>query len=152
MIVAIGIWLVLCLVVGGAIFFAQPSQVIEVVPSAVVTVIVAPTPTIEVKAAAPTAVSEAQTDDQNQGNKLPVLLNKGDYVQILGTDNQGLSFRSAPGVENKTLFVAMEDEVFEVKDGPVSSSGYNWWYLVSPTDPNLYGWAVDDFLKLAPKP
>ncbi|MCE1255094.1 MAG: hypothetical protein LWX83_16290 [Anaerolineae bacterium] len=149
-IIALAVWGVLCAVLAAGIFLTQPAaQVINVVPSAVVTVIVAPTPTLPVLNTEPAPSTSNGTEAPGETH---ILLNKGDFVQITGTENQGLSVRSGPGTENKVLLIATEDELFEVKDGPVSAGGYNWWYLVSPRDSNRFGWAVDEFLKPVPKP
>jgi hypothetical protein len=51
-------------------------------------------------------------------------------------------------VENNQLFIANESEIFVIKDGPVKSGDYTWWYVVSPNDANRFGWAAGDFLTL----
>lgn|SRR5690606_1481308 len=74
------------------------------------------------------------------------------YVQISGTGTDGLRFRSAPGLDTETVFRGEESEVFLVKDGPQTSDGYTWWYLVAPYDDTRAGWAADDFLAVIPPP
>ncbi len=73
---------------------------------------------------------------------------KGSIVQIHGTEGAGLRLRSGPGTGYNLKFVAMDAELYEVKDGPVDADGYVWWFLVSPYDENRSGWAVADYLSL----
>jgi hypothetical protein len=73
---------------------------------------------------------------------------KGSIVQIHGTEGAGLRLRSGPGTGYNVKFVAMDAELYEVKDGPVDSDGYVWWFLVSPYDENRSGWAAADYLSL----
>ena len=74
------------------------------------------------------------------------------YVQINGTEGEGLRIRSAPGLNSETVFRGEEAEVFVVKDGPQSADGYTWWYLVAPYDETRAGWAAADFLAVVPSP
>lgn len=92
------------------------------------------TPTLDL-----TATYSAQTDNG---------ISVGSYVQIAGTEGKGLRLRAAPGLSSPLLFVGMEAEVFEVRDGPVDSDGYRWWYLVAPYDQTRSGWAASDYLEL----
>ena len=74
------------------------------------------------------------------------------YVQILGTDGEGLRLRSDPGLSGTPVFLGFDEEVFEVRDGPQESDGYVWWYLVAPYDESRNGWAAADFLGAIPSP
>ncbi|MBI5353543.1 MAG: hypothetical protein HZB50_12955 [Chloroflexi bacterium] len=74
------------------------------------------------------------------------------YVQIKGTEGQGLRIRTAAGLTADTVFRGEESEVFLVKDGPKTADGYTWWYLVAPYDETRAGWAVADFLVAVPSP
>jgi hypothetical protein len=76
----------------------------------------------------------------------------GGYVQITGTDGDGLRLRSAPGLASELLFLGEEAEVFQVKDGPKEANGYIWWYLVAPYDESRAGWAASNFLTVVPPP
>ena len=58
----------------------------------------------------------------------------GNYVQITGTEGQGLRIRKDPGLNGEFEFLAYDSEVFVVKDGPREVDGYTWWYLVAPYD------------------
>jgi hypothetical protein len=145
--IASGLWIGLCVIIGGSIYLIHPPKVVEVVPTAVVTVVLAPTPTEMIKVDT-NATAQAASGTQTPGNTFHL----GDYVKISDTDNQGLIIRSVPGISNKMLFVAAEGTVFEIKDGPVSAGDFTWWYLVSPADASQFGWAVSDYLKATEKP
>jgi len=76
----------------------------------------------------------------------------GNYVQINGTEGQGLRIRANPGLGGEFEFLAYDSEVFVVKDGPREVDGYVWWYLVAPYDDTRVGWAAADFLTYIPAP
>ncbi|RIK31326.1 MAG: hypothetical protein DCC56_03835 [Anaerolineae bacterium] len=76
----------------------------------------------------------------------------GNYVQITGTDGEGLRIRSEPGLAGNPDFLGFDSEVFIVRDGPVALDGYVWWYLVAPYDETRAGWAAADFLSYIPSP
>ncbi len=79
-------------------------------------------------------------------------INIDGYVQIAGTEGEGLRIRLAPGLNGETVFRGEEAEVFVVKDGPQEPDGYTWWYLVAPYDETRAGWAAADFLAVIPSP
>ena len=76
----------------------------------------------------------------------------GGYVQISGTEGEGLRIRQTSGLNADTVFRGEESEVFVVKDGPQTADGYTWWYLVAPYDETRAGWSVADFLSVVPSP
>ncbi|HUG34619.1 MAG TPA: hypothetical protein VMJ90_07610 [Anaerolineales bacterium] len=76
----------------------------------------------------------------------------GNYVQISGTDGEGLRIRSEPGLNGNPDFLGFDSEVFIVRDGPREVDGYSWWYLVAPYDESRAGWAASDFLTYIPSP
>jgi hypothetical protein len=76
----------------------------------------------------------------------------GRMVRVSSTANGGLNLRSAPGVDNPSLFLAGVDEIYLILDGPVTADGYSWWNLTSPDQPNHNGWAVGDFLEVVAAP
>ncbi|HSL31625.1 MAG TPA: hypothetical protein VK900_20660 [Anaerolineales bacterium] len=76
----------------------------------------------------------------------------GNYVQITGTEGQGLRIRSAPGLSGEFQFLAYDSEVFVVQDGPREVDGYVWWYLSAPYDETRVGWAAADFLTYVAAP
>jgi hypothetical protein len=76
----------------------------------------------------------------------------GSFVQISGTDGAGLRIRLEPGIENVPQFIAMENEVFEVKDGPEYVDEFTWWFLVAPYNNNRKGWAAGTYLTVINNP
>ena len=76
----------------------------------------------------------------------------GNYVQITGTEGDGLRIRSEPGLNGNPDFLGYDSEVFLVQDGPREVDGYTWWYLVAPYDDTRAGWAASDFLSYIPAP
>ena len=76
----------------------------------------------------------------------------GNYVQITGTEGQGLRIRSEPGLNGNAEFLGYDSEVFVIKDGPRQADGFTWWYLVAPYDETRVGWAAADFLTYIPAP
>jgi hypothetical protein len=74
------------------------------------------------------------------------------YVQITGTEGAGLRLRSGPGTSNPPRLLGMEDEVFQVKDGPQIADDFTWWYIEAPYDPERSGWAASKFLKVINPP
>ena len=76
----------------------------------------------------------------------------GNYVQITGTEGQGLRIRAEPGLGGEFQFLAYDSEVFVIQDGPREVDGYVWWYLVAPYDETRVGWAAADFLTYIPEP
>ncbi|MEJ5240172.1 MAG: hypothetical protein WHS87_03150 [Anaerolineales bacterium] len=76
----------------------------------------------------------------------------GAYVQISGTEGQGLRLRAAPGLSGTLLFLGYDAEVYQVRDGPRQVDGYTWWYLVAPYDETRAGWAAADFLTVIATP
>ncbi len=82
----------------------------------------------------------------------PDTIGMGAYVQISGTEGEGLRIRAVPGLTSDTVFFGGESEVFVVRDGPQTVDGYTWWYLVAPYDDTRAGWAAADFLLVVPTP
>jgi hypothetical protein len=104
---------------------------------------------------APTGTSGAPptpTTDPFASPTSPSGIAIGNYVQITGTEGQGLRIRSEPGLDGSFQFLAYDSEVFIVQDGPREVDGYTWWYLVAPYDETRVGWAAADFLTYIPPP
>jgi hypothetical protein len=113
--------------------------------SASLTIIPAPTGT--------TAPTQTPTPDANQTpTPVPGQIGIDGYVQIAGTQGQGLRIRSNPGLQGEFLFLGLDSEVFIVRDGPVELDGYTWWYLTAPYDDLRAGWAASSFLEYIPPP
>jgi len=111
-------------------------------PTVVPQVVLIPLPTATLRPILQTAAAPTET-------AVPVLedgIAVGMYVQITGTGGEGLRLRSGPGVGQPPLFLGMDAEVFEVRDGPRSADGYTWWYLTAPYDEKRSGWAAANYL------
>jgi hypothetical protein len=83
---------------------------------------------------------------------LPGTIALNTYVQITGTDGDGLRMRVSPSLSSEPLFLGFDSEVFLVTDGPSQADGYTWWYLTAPYDKNRSGWAVVNYLTYVPSP
>ena len=105
--------------------------------------------------AAPTSTSSAPptaTKDPFAPTIAPTGIAIGNYVQISGTEGEGLRIRSQPGLNGEPQFLGYDSEVFIVQDGPREADGFVWWYLVAPYDETRVGWAAADFLSYVPAP
>mgnify|MGYP001561775171 CR=1 FL=1 len=89
-----------------------------------------------------TGSSGLPTDIPNLG----VGISMGSLIEVAGTEGFGLTVRQGPGKDYAYLFVALDGERFEVKDGPRQADEFIWWYIVDPDDPNRFGWAVSNFM------
>ena len=104
---------------------------------------------------APTSTSGAPptpTIDPFAPTPAPTGIALGNYVQITGTNGEGLRIRAEPGLNSNSEFLGYDSEVFIRRDGPRSVDGYTWWYLVAPYDETRAGWAAADFLAYIPPP
>jgi hypothetical protein len=104
---------------------------------------------------APTSTSSAPatpTIDPFAPTIAPTGIALDNYVQITGTEGQGLRIRSEPSLNGEFEFLGYDEEVFIVKDGPREADGFVWWYLVAPYDESRVGWAAADFLTYIPSP
>ena len=89
---------------------------------------------------------------QSTPTLLPGSFGKGAFVQITGTEGQGLRLRADPGLAAAQLFLGFDSEVYEVVDGPIQADGYTWWKLTAPYDAARTGWAVQDYLTVIQSP
>jgi len=71
----------------------------------------------------------------------------GELVEVFGTEGKGLRIRENPSLAADILMLGLENEVFEVVEGPRESDGYAWWRLTNPFDRTKQGWAADQFLR-----
>ncbi|MCJ7716065.1 MAG: hypothetical protein MUO54_06050 [Anaerolineales bacterium] len=114
-----------------------PSDQLTYYGEAALTVIPVPTQTPTV---IPPTPAFNPTIEPNNGIQV------GGYVKITGTEGDGLRFRREPTLNGDIIYLALEDEVFLVKDGPEDRDGYLWWYLEAPLNVDVNGWAVSNFL------
>ena len=110
---------------------------LTMIPAPTHTAIAPPTPTLDPNA---TPTLAANT------------IGIGAFVQITGTQGEGLRLRSAPGLAGEQVFLGFDEEVYQVREGPQVVDGYTWWYLVAPYDETRAGWAAADFLAVVPSP
>ena len=107
------------------------------------TVIPVPTYTITPR---PTAPQPTPTEE------VPSRLSVGSYVEISGTEGEGLRLRSSPSLSGEIVYLGLEGEVFFVEGGPQQGDGYQWLKLVAPLNEQRTGWAVTNFLVPAQSP
>jgi hypothetical protein len=116
---------------------------------AALTVIPAPTSTL--RYVAPTLTPIPPTPAASS-TPLPGAFAVGVYVQISGTEGQGLHLRAQPGLSNAPQFLGYDSEVYQITGGPTQADSYTWWYLTAPYDQARSGWAVQDYLAIIPSP
>ncbi|MCS7010276.1 MAG: hypothetical protein N2049_07605 [Anaerolineales bacterium] len=75
----------------------------------------------------------------------------GVYVQV-NTQGSALRIRAEPSLNAPPLFLAFDEEVFLITDGPRQADGYWWWYLTASYDASRAGWAVQDYLTVISSP
>lgn len=146
LLISIGLAVVLLAVIFIILWSSLPAQGAVAAPTAILTVIPAPTAT-----QTPTAVVLSDTPAVTPTFNLSVdggSIQVGAYVQISGTGGDGLRLREGPGTEYEQIFLGREAEVFKVTDGPKEGSGYTWYYLVAPYDTTRSGWAAANFLQV----
>lgn len=74
------------------------------------------------------------------------------YVQISGTEGEGLRLRRDPSLEGEVTNVGLEGEIFFVVGGPEEHDGYLWWLLEAPLNTTRRGWAVSNYLEFTQSP
>ena len=134
-----------------AIFFILmliPAEKETIIPVAEVTFIDAPTSTPIILATwtSTSPPPEVKENGTNSGFQI------GNYVQISGTEGEGLRIRSGPGRDNSVFFIGMDSELFKIIDGPVENDGYIWWHLEAPYDKTRNGWSVQNYLTIVETP
>lgn len=125
------------------VFPATPSQPM---PTPILKVIYAATPTSFLNPGGTPIPSATPTLDPGKYGGIGI----NQYVQITGTGGDGLRLRAGPGTDQSPLFLGLDAEVFQVRDGPKEVGGLIWWFLVSPSDENRKGWAAASYLVLVP--
>jgi hypothetical protein len=126
---------------------ARAKDMATVPATAILKVIEAPTATVI--APEPTATSAA-TPQQEPAPAANISI--GNYVQVTGTGGDGLRLHDSASVSSKARYVALEAEVFIVKDGPIEADGYIWWYLQDPYSSDSAGWGVANYLTVVQNP
>ena len=70
----------------------------------------------------------------------------GTEVQVVGVGTSGLNMRSEPGLEGTPRFLAAEEDIFVIVDGPQTIDDLEWWRLEDPNDSSRHGWAARNYL------
>jgi hypothetical protein len=156
-------WLNLRVIFGGIIFavcvfavllailWSSRNENYTAVPAtAILKIIDAPTQTPIVPTPAPTGVNTPAALDQTPAPPANIIV--GEYVQISGTGGDGLRLHESASVSSTVKYIALEAEVFTVKDGPVDADGYTWWLLQDPYTENAAGWGVSNYLAVVQNP
>lgn len=145
---AILLALVLFVIFALLLIGSKPNQPVGGSVTAIVNIV--PAATFTPALALPTQ-TPAVTDTPDSGQTSGVIVLEA-YVQVTGTGGSGLRLRVEASLDGEVRLLGDEDEIFMVKDGPLESGGYTWWYLVSPSDESRRGWAVQDFLTVIQNP
>jgi hypothetical protein len=143
---AVGVAILLFVLTFALVVWTAPSAPDVSGLLAMVTAIPAPTPT---PAPAATATFDPYAPTPTT---VPGQISLGAYVQISGTQGDGLRIRSQPGLDGQQLFLGFDTEVYTVADGPREVDGYTWYYLTAINDQTRSGWAASNFLTVIPKP
>ena len=132
-------------------YFSRISNISQISVAPGLTIVAVPTDTVP----APTSqVTQALTPMQSA--TIPpmtdVEINIGELVIVSDTDGDRLRIRTQPGLSSEIGFLAYENDVFQVENGPVEQDGYVWWFLVNPYDSSKSGWAVENYLRRMENP
>ena len=112
-----------------------------------ITVIVPSTSTPDLHSSVTEDVDLEQTPLGTPGEDLGGDLAVGNIVEVHGTQGQGLSLRREPGLSSMVDEYGLENEIFEIKGGPINADGYIWWFLVNIYNNSKQGWAVGVYLR-----
>jgi hypothetical protein len=88
------------------------------------------------------AISIPTLDSKN------IIYTKGLRVFIHGTDGEGLRIHQLAGQDSPTIYLANEDDLYIISDGPIITGGYVWWQIKSLSAEEIVGWAAQDFLQV----
>ena len=140
-----GLWGVVLLSRGSAADGPTPTPIFVVITS---TPTLGPSSegTIPPDSIASPTPEEVVTSEPTPDTNLTVAISIGSKIVINGTGGDGLAVRQGPGLDYQYIFVANDGDQFEVQDGPREASGYTWWYIADPQNPDRFGWAVVDFM------
>lgn len=144
--VIIGLMITLLVIAAAmlALYYWPDNSAQTINPTAVVTIIDAPTMTpLPTQTSFPTV-----TPMPTEVIEAPSGFVIGSFAQIYGTDGDGLRIRSGPGQSYAVNFVGLDAEVFQIIGGPEESDGYIWWQLEAPYDIGRNGWAVEVYLQI----
>jgi hypothetical protein len=80
----------------------------------------------------------------------PTEIGVGVRVRVSGTGAAGLNMRATPSTGAERLDVATEGEIFLIAAGPTVADDFTWWFLRDEANPQREGWAVANYLIVAP--
>jgi hypothetical protein len=146
MIFGIGVFAVLL----GILWSARANENSAIPATAILKIIEAPTQTPLISNPTETPAPTPASADQTTLPSTDIAI--GSYVQVSGTGGDGLRLHDTAGVSSKVNYVAIESELFIVKDGPVETDGYIWWLLQDPYTDRATGWGVANYLVVAQNP
>ena len=107
-----------------------------------------PTPLTPTETPIPSALPGAEVPPAGESGNIFV----GGFIQVVGTGGDGLRLRSDPGLSGTVRFLALEAEIMQVEGGPEVRDDYTWWFLVAPYDPEVQGWAVENYMHAVAAP
>jgi hypothetical protein len=141
----VGLFILLVLIVVSGV--GRGGAAVPVEPTPILTVLALPSPTPSpaptlTPTPAPTG-APASPADPGAGEGFGV----GDLVEVYGTGGDSLRLRASPALNAPINMLGVENEVFQVSQGPVDADGFTWWYLVNLVDQQKNGWAVGSFLR-----
>lgn len=148
--VAIFFALVVFAVLVGLLWSSRGKTGSQMPATAILSVIDAPTETPIRPADTPTPATTPTPTQQEPVQSGNIAI--GDYVQVSGTGGEGLRLHSTAGISSEVHYIAIESEVFIVKDGPVDADGYTWWLLQDPYSENATGWGAANYLTVVQNP
>ena len=132
----------------GAAFFTRGSTNAAPQPAPAITVInlptASPSPDVPTHTPVPTSThTPVPPPNIEEGIQIGVL------VEVTGTEGDGVRLREEPSLQAKIKFLGLENEVFEVREGPREVDNYEWWFLSNPYNREKEGWAVANYLRIA---
>lgn len=134
-------------------FFTRAANLTQTQEDPVLVVFERPTSTPTARASETTTPKTEQVSSPTPPlPSAPGQFSIGALVQVFGTGGDGLRLRSQPGLDAEIEFLGLENEVFEINEGPVEADGYQWWYLSNPYDASKVGWAVANYLRSVQQP
>jgi hypothetical protein len=128
----------------GLLWSAKTKKIVEIPATALLNIIEAATETVP----APTLVASSPQQTSMPGAEIKI----GDYVQVNGTGGDGLRLHATAGMSGEVKYIAIDTEVFIVKEGPIDADGYVWWLLQDPYTNDSVGWGVADYLSIVNNP
>ena len=77
----------------------------------------------------------------------PISIAVGATVRVVAIES-GLNVRAEPGINGTRLFVAADQSLWLVVDGPTQADSLTWWKLQNPDDPTEQGWGAGTYLEV----